>query len=166
MDNWQFNDSDRHVLFFDDFIEKIADAVCGVSVDENLELMHRGSDPWKVARQFRLKATIYRSQNIARHTSVRVEKQIEDLNQEIEKTELKQNVQSVSGGNEKPDKKKLAQEQQALRELKMKRTRLQDHLEKCRKMIKEVPLAATTVADKKGFTKEPKCTFKSKVKSK
>jgi len=142
-DPWEYGNQDRHFIFMDDFIQKISDGLAGTSIDENLELLHRGTDSWKFARQFRLRATIYRSQNVAKHLYDTVTARITDIENEINKHELKQQVSSAS---ETTKAKKEAQK--IMRELRIKHKRAQEHLNKCQKMTKEIPLSATTVADK------------------
>jgi chaperonin cofactor prefoldin len=147
-DEWEFGADDRHFLFVDDFLEKIAEGVLGTSVDENLELLHRGTDVWRSSRQFRLRATIYRTQNATKHLTERVKNDILVLRQEIVQLEMKLEVLTVS----KKKRSKIATKGDTLakdlRTLKARRARLHEHLEKCEKMITAVPLSATTVADK------------------
>jgi len=151
--DWNYNSRERQIIFMDDLIEKIVEGQTGTSVDENLELMERGSDAWKTSRNFRLTATIYRTQNMADFRSRDLEYEINNLNEDIDNIEVKEEVNALMEAKEQEGKKKKKKKKESafhkqLREHKVRRTRLEEHLDKCYDMKHSVPLSCTSSADK------------------
>ncbi|MGE4159703.1 MAG: hypothetical protein AB7F75_11480 [Planctomycetota bacterium] len=117
---WEYSGHERHVLFADELAEAIQNGLTGTGLDEELELNGKGSDDWKTSRKFRQRATLLRHQGVCRRKSEELTIALRDLDSKIQALESDPTV----------------------RDLKIHRARLAEHLETTQRLMAGVPMAA------------------------